>query len=387
MADITVCGSCSAPVSPTDLSCPRCGSILPGDPVGGTAGIADGVAAAVVGVGQAAEGDSGAPSGAPSGVATIKREAAREAAARAAVAGAEAARQAAARAAAERMVARAAAEASDAENRIEPEAESEPVPGFEPANESPVAAVPAPALQSAESESEQAHYLAPSMSRTLGSIGGGRPDVAALRQAQTLPEPPSAPASIPSALAPPPAAPVPVATRLARPAPPVPELPATTWARMKVKLASISSEPKSELAATALVALGGAVATVSFFLPWAAQNGMAVGVMGSNPRPNAWAFDTPAGWPLFFVTAALMALVLGSDQLEELLPGVARVVRRLTETVAPMLLGGIYMGVAIVYRTVPWQTGSGLSFLALGAVLLVAGSIVGLFFPAGDRSA
>ena len=90
---------------------------------------------------------------------------------------------------------------------------------------------------------------------------------------------------------------------------------------------------------------------------------------------------------LFFVTAALMALVLGSDQLEELLPGVARVVRRLTETVAPMLLGGIYMGVAIVYRTVPWQTGSGLSFLALGAVLLVAGSIVGLFFPAGDRSA
>jgi hypothetical protein len=123
---------------------------------------------------------------------------------------------------------------------------------------------------------------------------------------------------------------------------------------------------------------------VSFFLPWAGSNGMAVGVMGSNPRPGAWALDTPAGWPLLLVTAILMGSVLASDKVEELMPGLARTIRRLTEVVAPMMLAGIYGGVTIVYWTVPWETGSGISLLALAAGLLMAGSIVGLFFPAGE---
>ena len=127
--------------------------------------------------------------------------------------------------------------------------------------------------------------------------------------------------------------------------------------------------------------------TVSFFLPWAGPDGMAIGAMGSNPTHNAWAFDTPAGWPLFIITVLLVASVLVSDQLEDLMPGLAATVRRLTEVVSPMLLGGVYAGVAVVNWTLPWASGSGISMLALASGLLIAGSITGLFYPAGQRGA
>jgi hypothetical protein len=172
-----------------------------------------------------------------------------------------------------------------------------------------------------------------------------------------------------------------------RPAPPPPAVPLTAWERFAAKLASISSQPKSQLVAAGLVVLGGAMGTVSFFLPWAGPDGMAIGAMGSNPTHNAWAFDTPAGWPLFIITVLLVASVLVSDQLEDLMPGLAATVRRLTEVVSPMLLGGVYAGVAVVNWTLPWASGSGISMLALASGLLIAGSITGLFYPAGQRGA
>jgi hypothetical protein len=161
----------------------------------------------------------------------------------------------------------------------------------------------------------------------------------------------------------------------------------TTSEKIKVTLASMAAEPKSELAATCLTALGGALALVGFALPWTAENGLGVGTVDIHPRPGAWAFDTAAGWPLFLIAALLLASILASDKLEELMPGLAVTIRRLTEVAVPMLLGAILLGVSLLYVTLPWGFGGGIVLVTLGATLLIAGSIVGLFFPAGERRA
>jgi peptidoglycan/LPS O-acetylase OafA/YrhL len=81
----------------------------------------------------------------------------------------------------------------------------------------------------------------------------------------------------------------------------------------------------------------------------------------------------------------LLAAILASDKLEELMPGLAPTIRRLTEVGVPMLLGGILLGVACSTRRCPGDAAGGIALLVLGAALLIAGSIVGLFFPAGQR--
>ena len=154
---------------------------------------------------------------------------------------------------------------------------------------------------------------------------------------------------------------------------------------MRATLASIAAEPKAELAATGLTALGGAFALISFFLPWTAENGLGIGTIDLDPRPGAWAVDTPAGWPLFLIAAILLTAIIASDKIEELMPALAPTIRRLTEATIPMLLGGILLGTALLYLTLPWGCGRGIAVLTIGAVLLIAGSIVGLFFPAGER--
>lgn len=223
--------------------------------------------------------------------------------------------------------------------------------------------------------------------RTLGSIGAARPagvvagstpvQAAAPASGQAPPRPPA-----------PDARPVvggsgAFAARAMSPASPV--VPMTTSNRIKATLASIAAEPKAELAATGLTALGGALALVSFALPWAGDNGLGVGTVDSHPRAGAWAFDTAAGWPLFLIAVVLLAAILASDRLEELMPALAPTIRRLTESAVPMLLGGILLGVGLLYLTLPWGCGGGITLLTLGASLLIAGSIVGLFFPAAAR--
>jgi hypothetical protein len=155
----------------------------------------------------------------------------------------------------------------------------------------------------------------------------------------------------------------------------------TTW------LGEISALPKNELAARSLIGLGGALALISFFLPWANSIGMGVGTMDPNPRPGAWGFDTPAGWPIFIITALMLATVVGSDKAQEIMPDLATTIRRSTWIVVPMTLGGGLLGVATMYLTLPYGCGGGLVAIALGACLLIAGSVVGLFLPPAGKQA
>ena len=181
-----------------------------------------------------------------------------------------------------------------------------------------------------------------------------------------------------------------------KPGVPRPAAPAgpTSGQMLADRLAALSAKPRNELAALILTGLGGAVALVSFILPWANDAGLAIGSMGttgSPPQPGAWAFDTPAGWPLFLVTLLLLACALGGERLRGLMPALAPVIRRLTEIVAPLALGSGLLGVTLLYLTLPWGCGSGPMVLAVGACLLIAASMVALFFPSAppveDRSA
>jgi hypothetical protein len=286
----------------------------------------------------------------------------------ASVEAAAAAREAAARAAAEKVAAVNAALAAESEFDVDFGADT------------------ARTALADEGAQASGRYLAPSAThQTLSSIGAGRPAAASIG--------PTGPAVATAYV--PPRTPAPVqgagllmgrAVPSAAGRPPVPTVvPITTADRIKATLASIAAEPKSELVVTGLTALGGAIGLVSFFLPWTAQNGMGVGTVDAHPRPGAWAFDTAGGWPIFLITVILLGLILASDRVEELVPALAPTIRRLTEVVLPMLLGGTLLGVGLLYQLLPWGCGGGILPLMFGAVLLVAGSIVGLFFPAGER--
>jgi hypothetical protein len=156
------------------------------------------------------------------------------------------------------------------------------------------------------------------------------------------------------------------------------------------RLAALSSLPRNELAALALTGLGGALALVSYCLPWANDVGLAIGTMGttgSPPQPGAWAFDTPAGWPLFLVTALLLACVAAGDRAQALMPGLAATIRPLTGIVAPLALGSGSVAVALMYLTLPWGCGSGPVVLGLAGCLLIAGSLVALLRPSPQPAA
>ena len=299
---------------------------------------------------------------------SVEDDAQRPTARDASVKAAAAAREAAARAAAEKVAAVNAALAAESEFDVDFGAET------------------ARTALADEGAQASGRYLAPSAThRTLSSIGAGRlaaasigPTGAAVATAYMPPRTP-APAQGASPL-------MGRAVPSAAGRPTVPTVvPITTADKIKATLASIAAEPKSELVVTGLTALGGAIGLVSFFLPWTAQNGMGVGTVDAHPRPGAWAFDTAGGWPIFLITVILLGLILTSDRVEELVPALAPTIRRLTEMVLPMLLGGILLGVGLLYQLLPWGCGGGILPLMFGAVLLVAGSIVGLFFPAGER--
>jgi hypothetical protein len=380
MVDITVCKSCSSPIVPGHAFCPSCGAALHTtatdsvetaeavefeDPRLIALGMApsqiDPAAADLEGA-PAPELDAQAPAteGLPVDSAEARRSSAGDAAARAA-----AAREAAARAAAEKVAAVNAAADADAE--------AGPEPISNPLVPEPPEAQPAP-----DRTETSDRILAPSATnRTLGSIGAGRPS--ATPPATIVPGPAQvsgAAMNVAGRADGPAAAP-------ARDRPAAPVVPLTASQQMKATLRSIAAEPKAELAATGLTALGGAFALVSFFLPWAGQNGLGVGTVGLNPGSGA--LDSAAGWPLFAIVVVLLAAILATDKLEELMPGLAPTIRRLTEAAIPMFLGGLLLGVGLLYQTLPWGCGGGIALLVLGAALLIAGSIVGLFFPAGQR--
>jgi hypothetical protein len=89
----------------------------------------------------------------------------------------------------------------------------------------------------------------------------------------------------------------------------------------------------------------------------------------------------PAGIPLLLITALVLGGMAASDRAQLQLPKFAPVIARVTDTVLPMILAGLYLGVVLLYATLPWGYGMGIVVLLVAAILLVAGSIVCIFFP------
>ncbi len=167
-----------------------------------------------------------------------------------------------------------------------------------------------------------------------------------------------------------------------QPAPPPPAVPDAASAPAARK------ESVQELIAFGLVAAGAVLGVASLFLPWAGINGLGIGTLQTTSAPppaNQWGWGMPASIPLFLLGALVLAAASGSDRAQQRLPRLAPVIGRLTDLILPMILGGLYLGVILLYLTLPDGFGSGLFLgqlaLLIGACLLIAGSIVTLFFP------
>lgn len=127
----------------------------------------------------------------------------------------------------------------------------------------------------------------------------------------------------------------------------------------------------------------------SFFLPWAGTTGIGIGTVATGaslPPPNQWAWAMPAAIPLFLLTALVLGAAVGSDRAQQRVPVLASTIARLTDIVLPMLLAGVFCGVGLLYMTLPYGYGTGIFLLMAGGCLLLAGSIVALFFPSPDTS-
>ena len=148
---------------------------------------------------------------------------------------------------------------------------------------------------------------------------------------------------------------------------------------MQAKAPAFPSQGPLELPRQLVVA-GAALGIASFFLPWTGASGIGVGTTQAGPT-NQWAFDMPAGVPLLLFTALILGGIAGSDRAQLKLPTLASVIARVTDTILPMMLGGLYLGVALLYTTLPWGYGMGIVVLLVAAALLVAGSVVCIFFP------
>ena len=166
---------------------------------------------------------------------------------------------------------------------------------------------------------------------------------------------------------------IPIATLNTSPAPVAPEV------------APARSEPVQELVAFGLSVAGAALGIASLFLPWTGVSGVGVGTTQAGAT-NRWAFDMPAGIPLLLITALVLGGMAASDRAQLQLPKLALVIARVTDTVLPMILAGLYLGVALLYATLPWGYGMGIVVLLVAASLLVAGSIVCIFFPSEPAS-
>ena len=97
----------------------------------------------------------------------------------------------------------------------------------------------------------------------------------------------------------------------------------------------------------------------------------------------------PAALPLFLLSALVLGGVTGSDRAIEKLPNLAPVIAKVTDLIMPMILGGLYLGVVLLYVTLPSGFGSGLLLgqlaLLVGSGLLIAGSVTTLFYPTEDH--
>jgi hypothetical protein len=233
----------------------------------------------------------------------------------------------------------------------------------------------------------------PSMGVSIGAVPISSVDIGSpLTTAPQEPGPLPAmlaptPTSAPTMIEPPAPAPV-------RPPIPQPGVAPAAPQRTAIPMAAQPAHKESaqELVAFGFVAAGGMVGFASLFLPWAGSSGIGIGTVasgGSLPQSNQWAWGMPAAIPLLLLTGLVLGAAAGSDRAQQRLPSLAFVIGRVTDVILPMLLGGLYLGVGLLYVTLPPQFGFGTGILVLivAAFLLLAGSIVSLFFPTGDDAA
>jgi len=145
---------------------------------------------------------------------------------------------------------------------------------------------------------------------------------------------------------------------------------------------SARRESTSELVAFGLVAAGAVIGVASLFMPWANGGGIGIGnyaTANETPPANQWGWGMPAGIPLLLLSGLVLAAITGKDRVMERLPNLAGVLGRVTDLILPMTLGGLYLGVFLLYLTLPSGYGSGVVVLFFGACLMIAGAAVSLF--------
>ena len=159
-------------------------------------------------------------------------------------------------------------------------------------------------------------------------------------------------------------------------------MPPVTVAPTEAPARAARKESTQELVAFGLVAAGAVMGAASLFLPWTGVVGMGIGT--TSPSPNQWGWAMPASLLLFLLSAPVLAAAAASDRGQERYPRFGSVIGRVTDLVLPMILGGVYLGVFLLYLTLPDGFGMGVLTMLLGGALLIAGAIVTLFFPPED---
>jgi uncharacterized BrkB/YihY/UPF0761 family membrane protein len=89
----------------------------------------------------------------------------------------------------------------------------------------------------------------------------------------------------------------------------------------------------------------------------------------------------PAGIFLLLLSAVVLGAASGSDRAKERLPNLSAAIGQVTDLIMPIILGAMYLGVFLLYLTLPSGFGMGVWTLFLGGAALIAGGIVTLFFP------
>jgi hypothetical protein len=144
-------------------------------------------------------------------------------------------------------------------------------------------------------------------------------------------------------------------------------------------------ESIQELVAFGLAMAGAGIGIASLFLPWANEQGIGIGNYSIGaPPPNQWGWGMPSAAPFFLLSLLVLGAASGSDLSQAKIPHLAAPIRQVTDVVLPMILGGIYLGVFLLYLTLPGghAYGSGTVVLFVAGCLLIAGAVTALFFPA-----
>jgi hypothetical protein len=171
------------------------------------------------------------------------------------------------------------------------------------------------------------------------------------------------------------------------PSPPAPPAPPAPVEPPPAPAEPARKESIPELIAFGLVAAGAVIGVVGLLLPWANSNGIGIGnYRTSVPPANDWGINMPASIFIFLLSSLVLGAASGSDRAKERLPELAPIIGRVTDLIMPMILGGLYLGVFLLYLTLPFGFGIGVMSMLLGGCLLIAGAIVTLFFPPDDAA-